>query len=193
MADVPTRRRTGRGTRSGSGRAPVGADDADLDELPSPPPSRVRRLAVNTAIFAIATALSRVAGLGREVVQANYFGTTGEGSAFTIASQIPNLFSNLFSQAALGAAFVPIFTELLQQGRRREALQAFKQGTAAANDLGLFAEQYDPRAKEMLGNFPQGLTHLAHISAALALDPKPDRRRPPVLKSKRRKRTKTRA
>ena len=123
MADVPTRRRTGRGTRSGSGRAPVGPDDAGLDEQPSPPPSRARRLAVNTAIFAIATALSRVAGLGREVVQANYFGTTGEGSAFTIASQIPNLFSNLFSQAALGAAFVPIFTELLQQGRRREAFR----------------------------------------------------------------------
>ena len=80
---------------------------------------------------------------------------------------------------------------LAKQGRRREALRAFKQGTAAANDLGLFAEQYDPRAKEMLGNFPQGLTHLAHISAALALDPKLSRRRPQVLKSKRRKRTKT--
>ena len=67
---------------------------------------------------------------------------------------------------------------LARQGRRREALRAFKHATAAANDLGLFAEQYDPRSKEMLGNFPQGLTHLAHISAALALDPKPNRRRP---------------
>jgi GH15 family glucan-1,4-alpha-glucosidase len=67
---------------------------------------------------------------------------------------------------------------LARQGRRREALRAFKHATAAANDLGLFAEQFDPRSKEMLGNFPQGLTHLAHISAALALDPKPNRRRP---------------
>jgi putative peptidoglycan lipid II flippase len=113
----------GRGTRSGSGRAPVGPDDAGLDEQPSPPASRTRRLAVNTAIFAVATAVSRVAGLGREVVQANYFGTSGEASAFAIASQIPNLFSNLFSQAALGAAFVPIFTELLQQGRKKEAFR----------------------------------------------------------------------
>jgi putative peptidoglycan lipid II flippase len=80
-----------------------------------------RRLALNTAIFAAATALSRVAGLGREVVQAGYFNTSGAGSAFTIASQVPNLFSNLFSQAALGAAFVPIFTELLQAGKKREA------------------------------------------------------------------------
>jgi putative peptidoglycan lipid II flippase len=113
----------GRGTRSGSGLEPVGPDDAGLDEQPSPPPSRTRRLAVNTAIFAVATAVSRVAGLGREVVQANYFGTSGEASAFAIASQIPNLFSNLFSQAALGAAFVPIFTELLQQGRKKEAFR----------------------------------------------------------------------
>ena len=58
---------------------------------------------------------------------------------------------------------------LARQGRRREALRAFKHAVAAANDLGLFAEQYAPVSKEMLGNFPQGLTHLAHISAALAL------------------------
>ncbi len=67
--------------------------------------------------------MSRVAGLGREVVQAGYFNTSGAGSAFTIASQIPNLFSNLFSQAALGAAFVPIFTELLQAGKKKEAFR----------------------------------------------------------------------
>ena len=114
----------GRGTRSESGRGRGVDDDADLDELPTPPPSRTRRLAINTAIFAVATAVSRVAGLGREVVQANYFGTSGEASAFAIASQIPNLFSNLFSQAALGAAFVPIFTELLQQGRKQRGVPA---------------------------------------------------------------------
>src|ERR1700761_6408429 len=97
--------------------------DSTVGAEPAPASPPRRRLALSTAIFAVATALSRIAGLGREVVQASYFGTSGEGSAFTIASQIPNLFSNLFSQAALGAAFVPIFTELLQQGRRREAFR----------------------------------------------------------------------
>jgi GH15 family glucan-1,4-alpha-glucosidase len=58
---------------------------------------------------------------------------------------------------------------LARQGRRKEALRTFKRAAAAANDLGLFAEQYAPLSKEMLGNFPQALTHLAHISAALAL------------------------
>ncbi len=81
------------------------------------------RVARNTAIFSILTAFSRVAGLGREVVAASYFGTTGPASAFTIAFLVPNLIANLFAQAALSAAFVPVFTDLLQQGRRREALR----------------------------------------------------------------------
>ena len=67
---------------------------------------------------------------------------------------------------------------LARQGQHRKALQLFKRANTAGNDLGLFAEQYAPQRHEMLGNFPQGLTHLAHISAALALNPKPGRRRP---------------
>jgi putative peptidoglycan lipid II flippase len=87
-----------------------------------PAPSR-RRLATSTAIFAIATGFSRVAGLLREIVAASFFGTTAAASAFTFASQIPNLMVNLFAQAALSAAFVPVFTDLLQQGRKREAFR----------------------------------------------------------------------
>ncbi len=71
----------------------------------------------------MATAFSRVAGVIREAVAGYYFGTSKYASAFTIASQIPNLMSNLFAQAALSAAFVPVFTDLLQQGRKREAFR----------------------------------------------------------------------
>ncbi|MEA2213710.1 MAG: putative peptidoglycan lipid flippase [Solirubrobacteraceae bacterium] len=71
----------------------------------------------------MATAISRVAGLAREIIQASFFATGLAISAFTVASQIPNLFSNLFSQAALSAAFVPVFTELLQQRRKQEAFK----------------------------------------------------------------------
>jgi putative peptidoglycan lipid II flippase len=80
-------------------------------------------MAVNTAIFSVATGLSRIAGLVREVVAARYFGTTGPMSAFTLAFQVPNLVRSLFADAALSAAFVPVFTELLEHRRRREALQ----------------------------------------------------------------------
>jgi putative peptidoglycan lipid II flippase len=100
----------------------LGPRSPESSQSPPPDPPR-RRLALSTAIFALATALSRIAGLGREIVQASFFATSKAGSAFTVASQIPNLFSNLFSQAALGAAFVPIFTELLQAGKKREAFR----------------------------------------------------------------------
>jgi putative peptidoglycan lipid II flippase len=81
------------------------------------------RVARNTAIFSILTAFSRVAGLGREILAASFFGTSGSASAFTLANLVPNLLANLFAQAALSAAFVPVFTDLLQQGRRREAFR----------------------------------------------------------------------
>jgi putative peptidoglycan lipid II flippase len=81
------------------------------------------RVARNTAIFSILTAFSRVAGLGREILAASYFGTGASASAFTLANLVPNLVANLFAQAALSAAFVPVFTDLLQQGRRREAFK----------------------------------------------------------------------
>jgi GH15 family glucan-1,4-alpha-glucosidase len=59
---------------------------------------------------------------------------------------------------------------LAHQRRPKEAREAFDRACRCANELGLFAEEYQPDSGEMLGNFPQGLTHLAHISAALALE-----------------------
>lgn len=93
----------------------------EQEEPPEPP--RSGNVARNTAIFSIATGISRVVGLAREVVAASFFGTTGAASAFTLAFQVPNLVSNLFANAALSAAFVPVFTDLLQQGKKREAFR----------------------------------------------------------------------
>src|ERR687885_507801 len=77
------------------------------------PVARGRRLAWSTAIFALATGLSRILGLIREVVAAYYFGASGKINAFTVAFQIPNLIRALVADAALSSAFVPIFSELL--------------------------------------------------------------------------------
>jgi GH15 family glucan-1,4-alpha-glucosidase len=56
-----------------------------------------------------------------------------------------------------------------RQQRQEEARLIFDRAAATANHLGLFAEEYDPEADEMLGNFPQALSHLSHLTAALAL------------------------
>jgi GH15 family glucan-1,4-alpha-glucosidase len=62
---------------------------------------------------------------------------------------------------------------LALMGRIEEAEALFSRVTEAANDLGLFAEEFDPDTGEMLGNFPQALTHLSVINAALNLEGKP--------------------
>src|ERR1035437_2343987 len=100
-----------------------GPAEPPLEEPPPAAPAGGGAVARNTAIFAIATGVSRIAGLAREIVAASYFGTGGPASAFTIAFQVPNLVANLFANAALSAAFVPVFTDLLQQGRRKEAFR----------------------------------------------------------------------
>src|SRR5436190_2962634 len=83
--------------------------------------ARRGRLARSTALFSVATSLSRIAGLVREIVAAAYFGVSGAMSAFTIAFQVPNLVRSLFADAAIQAAFVPVFTEKLERGDKREA------------------------------------------------------------------------
>src|SRR5947207_6109413 len=79
------------------------------------------RLARSTSIFSLATGLSRILGLVREVVASYYFGAAGKINAFTVAFQVPNLVRALVADAALQSAFVPVFSELLEKGERRRA------------------------------------------------------------------------
>jgi len=52
------------------------------------------------------------------------------------------------------------------QGRQAEAQRLFERLLALTNDVGLLSEEYDPRAKRLLGNFPQAFTHVSLINAA---------------------------
>ncbi len=54
-------------------------------------------------------------------------------------------------------------------GRKKEARELFERLLGVRNDLGLLSEEYAPRAKRQLGNFPQAFSHLALVTAARIL------------------------
>jgi GH15 family glucan-1,4-alpha-glucosidase len=58
---------------------------------------------------------------------------------------------------------------LLLLGRVEEAKALFDRLIGLCNDVGLLAEEYDPRARRMLGNFPQAFSHVALVNTALRL------------------------
>lgn len=97
-----------------------------------------KRLAVAAAFLVIATAGSRVLGLIREIAQVYYLGLGDQMSAFTAAQKLPNLIRALLADAALSAAFIPVFSGLIEKGKRREAWQlAYTVSVIVAVGLGI--------------------------------------------------------
>lgn len=80
-----------------------------------------RRLAVAAAFLMAATAGSRVLGLVREQVMLSYLGLGPAMGAFTVAFKVPSLIRTLVADTALSAAFIPVFSQLLSEERRKEA------------------------------------------------------------------------
>jgi GH15 family glucan-1,4-alpha-glucosidase len=70
-------------------------------------------------------------------------------------------------------AFLPcsfwLVDNLALIGRTDDARANFEQLLALRNDLGLLAEEYDPSARRLLGNFPQAFSHVALVNSALLL------------------------
>jgi len=71
-------------------------------------------------------------------------------------------------------AFIPCSFWLVDnfalQGRFDEAEELFERLLSLRNDLGLLAEEWDPRTRRQLGNFPQAFTHVALVNSAFNLD-----------------------
>jgi putative peptidoglycan lipid II flippase len=75
------------------------------------------------ASFLVATGilLSRIVGLVRERVVATYFGTGLHADVFSAGLRMPNVLQNLLGEGTLSASFIPVYSELLGQGRTKEA------------------------------------------------------------------------
>ncbi len=65
------------------------------------------------------TFLSRILGLAREILVAAYFGATGSMDAFNVAYTLSNLARQLLAEGALSAAFVPVFSKILNTSREK--------------------------------------------------------------------------
>jgi putative peptidoglycan lipid II flippase len=78
---------------------------------------------MQAALVAAGIFLSRVLGLVRESLKANYLGASGSvvADAFSAAFRIPNLLQNLFGEGALSASFIPVYANLLARGDKKEA------------------------------------------------------------------------
>jgi putative peptidoglycan lipid II flippase len=71
----------------------------------------MRSLARDTLLMALATAISRIFGLFRDVTIANKFGASGAYDAFLIAFFLPVFLRQLLAEGALSTAFIPVYTD----------------------------------------------------------------------------------
>jgi GH15 family glucan-1,4-alpha-glucosidase len=74
-----------------------------------------------------------------------------------------------FGEGAFLACSFWLVDNYLLQGRRRDAERLYQRLLKLRNDVGLLAEEYDPRAKRMLGNFPQAFSHVALVNSGINL------------------------
>jgi putative peptidoglycan lipid II flippase len=93
-----------------------GGDGTTQREARLAPRSGVAAFLVGLGIF-----LSRIAGLVRDRMLAHYFGTSLYADVFSAGLRGPNLLQNLLGEGVLSASFIPAYSELLGQGRTREA------------------------------------------------------------------------
>lgn len=85
------------------------------------PPASASSSSRGSLLVAAGIALSRSAGLVRDVVIAAFLGNGPAVEAFTAAFRIPNLLQNLLGEGVLSASFIPSYSRLLAQGRTKDA------------------------------------------------------------------------
>ena len=80
-----------------------------------------RRTTGAAIIVAIGIMSSRVFGVIRQILTAQFLGTGSAADAFTAAFKIPQILRNLFGEGAMSAAFIPVYSRLLARGEDEDA------------------------------------------------------------------------
>ena len=95
-----------------------GAVEADaVPKAPRAAPSGNRA----SMMIAAGILLSRIAGLMREAATAQFLGTSLYADAFRAGLRMPNVLQNLLGEGTLSASFIPVYAELLHEGKKEEA------------------------------------------------------------------------
>ncbi len=97
-------------TETSPENAQPNSPDPDNTQSPEKVP-KGRGLLRSSALVGLMTMFSRVLGLIRDVVVANYFGAGSSADAFFVAFKIPNFLRRLFAEGAFSQAFVPVLSE----------------------------------------------------------------------------------
>jgi putative peptidoglycan lipid II flippase len=93
-----------------------------LPEAPAPGGTLTKKAARPTsALVAAGILLSRISGLIRTAIFARYLGATAYADVFTACLRMPNVLQNLLGEGTLSASFIPVYSELLEEGREEEA------------------------------------------------------------------------
>ena len=82
-----------------------------------------RSLLQSSGLVGLMTLLSRIFGLVRDMVVAQYFGASASADAFFVAFKIPNFFRRLFAEGAFSQAFIPVLSEYRSKKTEREVRQ----------------------------------------------------------------------
>lgn len=90
-----------------------------------PPPRKSSRLQAAALTMIVATLLSRVLGMARDIVIASAFGQNASTDAYITAFRIPDLMTYLIAGGALSATFLPVFSEAMEKNDERGAWRTF--------------------------------------------------------------------
>jgi putative peptidoglycan lipid II flippase len=142
---------------------------------PVSPPEKAAGAGSASSMVAAGILLSRVFGLVREAVFARYFGSTLYADVFKAGLRMPNVLQNLLGEGTLSASFIPVYAELLEEGREEEAGRVagaiFAILLAVAGALSLVGVLFAPALVQILLPGFEGERRVLTIAAVRILFP----------------------